>query len=1045
MKIFDKKTGQFIEKNKEVKSYIVKGDKGDRGDIGPQGPQGPYGKKGEKGDKGIQGNKGDKGDKGDRGDRGDIGPQGPQGIQGLQGEKGKANLIYKFDKKPNDYFGENQDWCFTSLNEIFFKDNGIWKFYAQIHSGFSRQSILAMIAEVDRGNVDGPASSNDNTIVRFDGTTGKLIQGSSVTIDDSGNVYTSGTINGATPTELSYLDATSSIQTQINSKEPTITSGTTSQYLRGDKSFQNLEVESINNQSGHSLMGRHAGGAGAGQEVTLNSSLEFSGATIQRAALSGAITASAGNNVTSLGSFTLLQLNTALSDADVSTGGGTATGTNTGDNAVNTTSNTYADGKIEDTIVNGVTTKAPSQNAVFDALALKENTANKGVANGYASLDSSGLVPTAQLPSYVDDVLEYANLAAFPVTGESNKIYVAIDTGYNYRWSGSVYTQMTDQTAVWGNVSGTLSNQTDLQTALNAKQNTITGAATTVVSSNLTASRAAISNASGKIDVSTTTDTELGYVSGVTSAIQTQLNNKQTTTLTDGNILVGNASNIATSVNPSGDIDISNAGVFSISSGVIVNADVNASAAIAMSKLAAMTASRVLTSDASGFVSASSVTSTTLGYLDATSSIQTQINSKQATITGAATSITSSNLTASRALTSDASGKVAVSTVTDTELGYVSGVTSAIQTQLNNKQSTSLTNGSILIGNVSNVATANAVTGDITISNAGVTAIGSGVIVNADVNASAAIAYSKLAALTSGNILVGNVSNVATSVAMSGDITITNAGVTAIGAGVIVNADVNASAAIAYSKLAALTASRALASDASGFVSAATTTLTELNYVSGVTSAIQTQLNAKQSTTLTNGSILIGNASNVATANAVTGDVTISNAGVTAIASGVIVNADVNASAAIAYSKLAALTANRALISDASGFVSVSTVTNTEIGYLSGVTSAIQTQLNAKEAAQVKGTATINFGATSADTASILVTGLSGLTANHYFNAFIQSSDSTVDNTTNDHRLLSQWGKLTCEYTSATSFTIHCDLTVGEATGTFKIRYIISI
>jgi hypothetical protein len=65
--------------------------------------------------------------------------------------------------------------------------------------------------------------------------------------------------------------------------------------------------------------------------------------------------------------------------------------------------------------------------------------------------------------------------------------------------------------------------------------------------------------------------------------------------------------------------------------------------------------------------------------------LQTELDSKQATITGAATSIVSSNLTASRALTSNSSGKVAVSAVTSTELGHVSGVTSAIQTQLNNK------------------------------------------------------------------------------------------------------------------------------------------------------------------------------------------------------------------------------------------------------------------------------------------------------------------------------------------------------------------------
>ena len=94
------------------------------------------------------------------------------------------------------------------------------------------------------------------------------------------------------------------------------------------------------------------------------------------------------------------------------------------------------------------------------------------------------------------------------------------------------------------------------------------------------------------------------------------------------------------------------------------------------------------------------------------------------------------------------------------------------------------------------------VSGDVTISASGVTAIGSGVVVNADVNASAAIDYSKLAALTDGNILVGNGSNVAVSVNPSGDVDITNAGVFSIAAGVIVNADVNSSAAIAISKTA---------------------------------------------------------------------------------------------------------------------------------------------------------------------------------------------------------------------------------------------------
>ena len=71
------------------------------------------------------------------------------------------------------------------------------------------------------------------------------------------------------------------------------------------------------------------------------------------------------------------------------------------------------------------------------------------------------------------------------------------------------------------------------------------------------------------------------------------------------------------------------------------------------------------------------------------STVTTEIGKKQNTITGAATTITGSNLTASRALVSDSSGKVAVSAVTSTELGYLDGVTSAIQTQLDGKAASS--------------------------------------------------------------------------------------------------------------------------------------------------------------------------------------------------------------------------------------------------------------------------------------------------------------------------------------------------------------------
>lgn len=136
---------------------------------------------------------------------------------------------------------------------------------------------------------------------------------------------------------------------------------------------------------------------------------------------------------------------------------------------------------------------------------------------------------------------------------------------------------------------------------------------------------------------------------------------------------------------------------------------------------------------------------------------------------------------------------------------------------------------------------------------------GLGTITNSDISASAAIAFSKLAPLANGTVLMGSPSNVAASYTLDGDVLVGPGGTTSINAGVIVNADINASAAIARSKL---------------------------DFGSGL------------------------------------------------------VNADLSSSAAIALSKLAAVTASRALVSDGSGFVSASSVTATELGRLSGLGSA---------------------------------------------------------------------------------------------------------
>ncbi|HWQ51080.1 MAG TPA: hypothetical protein VN369_04680 [Terriglobales bacterium] len=72
----------------------------------------------------------------------------------------------------------------------------------------------------------------------------------------------------------------------------------------------------------------------------------------------------------------------------------------------------------------------------------------KGTVGGVAELDSGGKVPSHQLPSYVDDVLEYSGAAAFPAQGEAGKIYVSQDTNKTYRWGGSAYVEIAQGVAL---------------------------------------------------------------------------------------------------------------------------------------------------------------------------------------------------------------------------------------------------------------------------------------------------------------------------------------------------------------------------------------------------------------------------------------------------------------------------------------------------------------------------------------------------------------------------------------------------------------------
>jgi len=203
--------------------------------------------------------------------------------------------------------------------------------------------------------------------------------------------------------------------------------------------------------------------------------------------------------------------------------------------------------------------------------------------------------------------------------------------------------------------------------------------------------------------------------------------------------------------------------------------------------------------------------------------------------------------------------------------------------------------------------------------------------------------------LTSANIYVGNGSNVATGVAVSGDITISNTGVVAIASGVIVNADINASAAIAVSKLAVVTASRVLGSDGSGFIQALDIatypSLTELAHVKGVSGAIQTQLNNRLSVTLagvTNGDVITYNGAAWVNSPSSTG---VPAGGTTAQILRKIDNTNYNTEwHTLVAASLTDVSATAAELNKLSGV----TTTSTQLNFLNTLSGNVQSQLAAK-------------------------------------------------------------------------------------------------
>lgn len=133
------------------------------------------------------------------------------------------------------------------------------------------------------------------------------------------------------------------------------------------------------------------------------------------------------------------------------------------------------------------------------ALAAKEAAANKGQANGYAPLDGTSKIASAYLPSYVDDVIEAANLTVIQaLTGETGKIYVALDTGKTYRWSGSAYVQIaaSDVNSVAGLVG--VITASALKTALAIASGDVSGLGSLATASSVSASQISDASANGR-------------------------------------------------------------------------------------------------------------------------------------------------------------------------------------------------------------------------------------------------------------------------------------------------------------------------------------------------------------------------------------------------------------------------------------------------------------------------------------------------------------------------------------------------------------------
>lgn len=319
------------------------------------------------------------------------------------------------------------------------------------------------------------------------------------------------------------------------------------------------------------------------------------------------------------------------------------------------------------------------------------------------------------------------NFATTVATQIGNKADQTALEGHINATSAHTVSQISDLTATATELNYMDGVTSNVQQQLNSKQATITGGATTITNSNLAVSRALVSNASGKVAVSEVTSTELGYMSGATSNIQTQIDSHTTKTdihINDNERTNWNASythstsahapadaqaNVLESVKVNGTaVTITNKTVdISVPTGALASkntvekTDLTEGVQISLGKADTALQSYTETdptvpawakADTKPTYTANEVKAVSYESQTLTDAQKTQVRTNigaQSVISGAATSITDTNLTASKALVSDAAGKISVSNVSSTELNCLTGATSNIQTQLDRTAKTS--------------------------------------------------------------------------------------------------------------------------------------------------------------------------------------------------------------------------------------------------------------------------------------------------------------------------------------------------------------------